>query len=62
MKTITRLILGVISSSLLAVGFVRAADQLDPMSKALGLGNQDHLSKSVARCGTTVSNLEGEDR
>ena len=35
MKSIKRLVFGVISSLLLAAGFVRAADRLDPMTNSL---------------------------
>jgi hypothetical protein len=39
-----RFLFGVLSSLLLAAGFVRAADNLDPMSKALG----ENTNKGVA--------------
>ena len=35
MNSIQRLVFGVISSLLLAIGFVRAADRLDPMTNSL---------------------------
>ena len=35
MKSIKRILLGIISSLLLAVGFVRAAGDLEPMSSTL---------------------------
>ena len=35
MNSIKRLVFGVISSLLLAAGFVRAADRLDPMTNSL---------------------------
>lgn len=35
MKSIKRILLGIISSSLLAAGFVRAAGDLDPMTASL---------------------------
>jgi len=35
MKSLYRLVLGVISSLLLAAGFTRAADRFDPMSNSL---------------------------
>jgi hypothetical protein len=37
MKTAKRFILGAISSLFLAVGLVRAADQLDPLSRSLSV-------------------------
>jgi hypothetical protein len=36
MNKTKRLVLGVISSLLLAAGFAQAADRLDPLSKSLG--------------------------
>ena len=50
MKTTKRLVLGVVSSLLLAVGFVRAADSLDPVlngssgSTAKSMGVADSCS------------------
>ena len=40
MNTIKRLVLGVLSCLLLAAGFVRAADRLDPLTQTLRVGNE----------------------
>ena len=42
MKNLKRYILGALSTLLFAIGFARAADQLDPMSKSVS-GNTDTL-------------------
>ena len=47
MKSINRLVLGILSSLLLAAGFVRAADRLDPMSNSLSLSN-DNTTVGIA--------------
>ena len=41
MKNLKRLVLGALSSLLFTVGFARAADQLDPMSRSLPQINND---------------------
>ena len=46
MKSIKRILLGIISSLLLAVGFVRAADSLDPVLK--GASGSDSNAMRVA--------------
>ena len=48
MKSIKRILLGIISSLLLAVGFVRAAGDLDPMSSTL---SSEATSAVVDRAG-----------
>lgn len=48
MNSIKRLVLGVISTLLLAAGFVRAADRLDPMNNSLRLSFNDDGSLGVA--------------
>jgi hypothetical protein len=47
MNSIKRLVFGVISSLLLAAGFVRAADRLDPMTNSLRFST-DHGSLDAA--------------
>jgi hypothetical protein len=53
MKSIIRLLLGVISSALLAVGFAQAADQLDPMNHSLpavGSTPKDSAPSCTSEC------------
>jgi hypothetical protein len=52
MKNLKRLILGALSSLLLAVGFARAADQLDPMSRSLPHVSADSSVESSPDCAT----------
>jgi hypothetical protein len=47
MNSIKRLVFGVISSLLLAAGFVRAADRLDPMTNSLRISN-DNATVGIA--------------
>jgi hypothetical protein len=51
MKTTNRLMLGLISSLLLAVGFVRAADSLDPILQ----GSRDPLAPSLGAAETCTA-------
>jgi hypothetical protein len=51
MKNLKRLVFGVLSSLLLTVGFVRAADQLDPMSKSLSVNQENSVTSSAPSCG-----------
>ena len=48
MNSIKRLILGGISSFLLAIGFSRAADRLDPLTNSINFNN-GHESLGVAQ-------------
>jgi len=41
MKTTKRMLFGLFSSLLLAIGFARAADVLDPISRSLSAADQD---------------------
>ena len=50
MNTTKRLFLGVLSSLLLAIGFARAADRLDPMSSSLGVSSNANASLSTLGC------------
>lgn len=48
--------LGIVSSLLLATGFVRAADRLDPMSQELGVNvNGDTANLAAANCSDACS-------
>ena len=47
MNTIKRLVLGLISSLLLAVGFVRAADRLDPMLNTTSVSTANPMVAAV---------------
>ena len=54
MNSITRLIYGLVSSLLLAAGFVRAADRLDPTNHSLGLIDNKNMTAAgpcVMPCG-----------
>lgn len=50
MNSLKRLVFGVISSLLLAAGFVRAADRLDPMTKSLRISNGNTTVGVAAPC------------
>jgi hypothetical protein len=47
MNSLTRFVYGLLSSLLLAVGFVRAADRLDPMTNNLQISD-DHSNVGIA--------------
>ncbi len=49
MKTSKRLVFGLLSSLLLAVGFVRAADRLDPVLKGAN-GSSDTTMSAADGC------------
>lgn len=51
MKNLKRLVFGVLSSLLLAVGFVQAADHLDPMSRSLSTNPENVVTSSAPDCG-----------
>lgn len=52
MKTTTRFLYGIVSSLLLAAGFVRAADSWDPMSRDLGSTADSSLASLASEpCG-----------
>ena len=51
MNTTKRLLLGVISSLLLAIGFARAADRLDPMSSSLAVSSNTVNATSLPALG-----------
>lgn len=51
MKTTQRLILGIVSSLLLTVGFVRAAERFDPLSIHV-VTSSDQATTAVAETGT----------
>ena len=55
MKKLHRLVLGLLSTAFLAVGFTKAADKLDP------LGNSIETSKRVAPTPDSVSNCDFAD-
>ncbi len=61
MKTITRLVLGLVSSLFLAAGFARAAENLDPMTKSLGVTENNTISRTATNCASNFCNLVGED-
>jgi hypothetical protein len=50
MKNLKRLVFGVLSSLLLAVGFVQAADHLDPMSRSLSVNQENSVSSTAPDC------------
>ena len=50
MKTLNRLVLGVLSSLLLAAGFVRAADQMDPISRSLPKNEGSMVTSTAPDC------------
>jgi len=55
MKNLKRLVLGVLSSLLFAVGFARVANHLDPMSRSLERSADSTISSSpdcVSLCDT----------
>jgi hypothetical protein len=56
MNNAKRLLLGVFSSLLLAAGFVRAADRLDPMSAQLSQTTSTNFSAAPA-CGGTCGSV-----
>jgi hypothetical protein len=50
MNSINRLVYGLLSSLLLAAGFVRAADRLDPMNNILTASNKNNTMGIAAPC------------
>lgn len=48
MKTTKRFLFGLLSSLLLAAGFARAADGLDPMTTNLGADANNHVASTAA--------------
>ena len=53
MNSTKRFLFGVISSLLLAAGFARAADGLDPMTKSLGNANDNPAAMAATEpCNT----------
>jgi hypothetical protein len=50
MRNLKHLLFGVLSSLLLAVGFVRAADQLDPMSRSLSASQKNSVASTAPDC------------
>ena len=50
MNSITRIVSGLLSSLLLAAGFVRAADRLDPINNSLRLSNHNHSVGVASPC------------
>ena len=50
MKTTQRLVLGIVSSLLFAVGFVRAAERFDPISANV-VTQADQATTAAADCG-----------
>ena len=52
MKNLKRLVFGVLSSLLLAVGFTRAADRLDPMSQSVLVNEGNVVTASTPDCGS----------
>lgn len=52
MKNLKRIVFGVLSSLLFAVGFARAAEQFDPLTRSLGWEAADALIKPVTSTST----------
>ena len=50
MNKLKRLMFGVLSSLLLAVGFVQAANHLDPMSRTLGVNSENSVASTAPDC------------
>lgn len=50
MNSITRLVYGLVSTILLAAGFLRAADHFDPMNNSLQLANKQNSTGVAAPC------------
>lgn len=50
MKNLKRFVFGVLSSLLLAVGFVQAADHLDPMTRSLSMNQENSVTSSAPDC------------
>ena len=50
MNKLKRLMFGVLSSLLLAVGFVQAANHLDPMSRTLGVNSENSVAATAPDC------------
>jgi Ca2+/Na+ antiporter len=60
MRTIARILLGVCSSLLLAAGFARAADRLDPMNDGLRASAPSAIT-SAPDCTTSYCNIAAPD-
>ena len=57
MNTIKRLILGSLSSILLAIGFARAADYLDPITQSLHATSNGLAPRPAQNCTTPCNNI-----
>jgi hypothetical protein len=59
MNSTKRFLLGVLSSLLLAVGFVRAANQIDPLTQSMGSSTATSVMDPIPPCTTACEDTSG---